>query len=102
MTTKRFLKKTGKIILYLLGIVLVIVIAVLIFINTNTGKRFAKNKIQSYLHQKLKTNIAISSIDFSLPKWIVLNGVYLEDQNNDTLFYGETVAIDINMLKLIS
>ena len=102
MTTKRFFKKTGKITLYLLGILLVIIIGLFIFINTRSGKRFIKNKVESYLQEKLKTRVVIGSLDYSLPKWIELNGVYLEDKKKDTLLYGEQVAVDINMLKLIS
>ena len=102
MTTKRFFKKAGKITLYLLGIVLVIIVAVFIFVNTRSGKSFIKNKVQAYLQQKLKTKVVIGFLDYSLPKWIKLNGVYLEDQQKDTLLYGEQVAVDINMLKLIS
>ncbi len=102
MTTKRFFRKAGKITLYLLGIVLVIIVAVFIFINTRSGKSFIKNKVQAILQQKLKTKVVIGSLDYSLPKWIELNGIYLEDQQKDTLLYGEQVAVDINMLKLIS
>lgn len=101
MTTKRFFKKTAKIILYLLGIVLIIVITAFIFINTRSGKNFIKNKVQSYLQEKIKTKVIIGSLDYSLPKWIELNGIYLEDQHKDTLLFGEKIAVDINMLKLI-
>jgi len=72
MTAKRFLKKTGKILLYILSGVLVLIIALFIFINTNYGKRIIKNQVQSYLEKKLKTKVVIGSIDFSLPKWVSL------------------------------
>lgn len=102
MTTKRFFKKAGKITLYLLGMVLVIIIAAFIYINTGSGKNFIKNKLQSYLQRKLKTKIVIGSLDYSLPKWIELKNIYLEDEKKDTLLFGEQVAVDIDMLKLIS
>ena len=102
MTTKIILKKAGKIILYLLGIMVIIIIIILIFINTRPGKNFIKNKVQSYLQEKIKTKVVIGSLDYSLPKWIELKDVYLEDEYKDTLLFGEQVAIDINMLKLIS
>ena len=102
MTTKIILKKAGKIILYLLGIMVIIIIIILIFINTRPGKNFIKNKVQSYLQEKIKTKVIIGSLDYSLPKWIELKDVYLEDEHKDTLLFGEQVAIDINMLKLIS
>ena len=102
MTTKRIFKKAGKIILYLLGTVLVIIIAAFIFINTSSGKNFIKNKVQSFLQNKLKTKVAIGSLDFSLPKWVELKGICLEDEKKDTLLYGEQISVDINMLHLLS
>ncbi len=102
MRAKKLLKKSGLIVLYILGLLLILLIGLFIFINTHSGKRFIKNKIQTYLANKLKTTIEIGSIDYSLPKWIELKGIYLEDKKKDTLLYGEQVSVDINMLKLIS
>ncbi len=102
MTLKKILKKSAVIFLYILGFVLILIIGLFIFINTNSGKKFIKNKVQNYLAGKLKTKIEIGSIDYSLPKWIELKGIYLEDKKKDTLLYGEQISIDIDMLKLIS
>ena len=102
MTAKRILKKTGKILLYILGILLFLIVGVLIFINTNAGKRFVKNTAQAYLQKKLNTKVVIGSVDYSLPKWVELNGVYIEDQHKDTLLYGEQLSVDLDMFKLIS
>ena len=102
MTAKKLLKKSGLIVLYILGFLLILLIGLFIFINTHSGKRFIKNKIQTYLANTLKTTIEIGSIDYSLPKWIELKDIYLEDKKKDTLLYGEQVSVDINMLKLIT
>ena len=101
MTAKRFLKKTGKVLLYIVGILLFLVVALLIFINTNYGKRIVRDKAQAYLQKKLNTRVVIGSIDYSLPKWIEINGVYIEDQHRDTLLYGEKMSLDLDMFKLI-
>ena len=102
MTAKKLLKKSGIIILYILSFLLVLLIGLFIFINTRPGKKFIKNKVQTYLSGKLKTRIEIASIDYRLPKWIELKDIYLEDRKKDTLLYGEQVSVDIDMLKLIS
>jgi hypothetical protein len=102
MTAKKLLKKTGKTVLYIALFLLVIVAGLLLFIHTDSGKNFIRNKTQSYLQKKLQTRVTIASVDFRLPKWIELKGIYLEDQKKDTLLFGEKVSIDINMLKLIS
>ena len=87
--------------LYIIGSVLILLCFVLIFINLPVGKRMVKNKVQSYLQDKLKTKVSIGSIDYSLPKDININNIYIEDQKKDTLLYGEKIDVNISMLKLI-
>gem|GEM_PF-746730 len=101
MTARRFFKKSGKIMLYLFAGILLLLVIAWIFINTDFGKRKVRDQVQSYLTKKLHTKIVIGEIDYSLPKWIELKNVYIEDQKKDTLLFGEKLAVDINMLKLI-
>ncbi|MEO5991164.1 MAG: hypothetical protein ABIP68_05970, partial [Ferruginibacter sp.] len=81
---------------------LILIILSLIFINTNSGKKFVKKQVVSFLTTKLKTKVSIGSVDYSLPKWVELKNIYIEDQNKDTLLYGEELAVDLEMLKLLN
>jgi len=101
MSYKRIIKKTGKILLYILVCVMVLVCLFLVFINMPAGKRFVKNKAQTYLQQKLKTKVEIGSVNYSLPNSIELNNIYIEDEKKDTFLYGQKIAVDVSMLKLI-
>ncbi len=101
MSFKKGIKKSGKILLYILGSVLILLCLFFLFINLPAGKRLVKNKLQSYLQDKLKTKVIIGSIDYSLPKWIEINNVYIEDQQKDTLILGEKIYAEISMIKLI-
>ncbi len=65
------------------------------------GKRMVKNKVQSYLQDKLKTKVSIGSVDYSLPKLVELNSVFVEDQRKDSMFFGEKISVKISMFKLI-
>ncbi|MEO6734120.1 MAG: translocation/assembly module TamB domain-containing protein [Ferruginibacter sp.] len=102
MTSKNILKRAGRIVVYILLFVLVLLATAFIFINTSYGKKIVKNQVQSFLVKKLKTPVRIGSVDYSLPKWLELSNVYIEDQHKDTLLYGGTLAVDMKMLKLIS
>ncbi len=73
----------------------------LLFINLPVGKRMVRDRVRSYLEEKLKTKVSIGSIDYSLPKWIELNNVCIQDQGKDSLLFAEKIYADINMLKLI-
>lgn len=102
MTVKRILIKTSRVIAIVFVSMLLLIIIFVMFINTPYGRNIVKNKVESYLNDKLKTKVAIGNIDYSLPKWIELKGVYIEDQRKDTLFSGEEMRVDINMIKLLS
>jgi len=101
MTVKSFFKGVRKVALFLLIILLVLVLTTFIYINTKPGKQFVKFQLQSYLQKKLSVKVSIANLDFSFPKWIALEGIYMEDKQKDTLLYGERVAVEINMLTLI-
>ncbi|RYD76975.1 MAG: hypothetical protein EOP53_13745, partial [Sphingobacteriales bacterium] len=98
---KQVLRKVGKGFLYLLVGVLALVALLLIYINTGWGKKTVRNQVVSYLEKHLKTKVSIGSIDYSLPQWIELNNIYVEDQKKDTLLFGERLKVNISMFKLL-
>ena len=100
-TAKNILYKTTKVFLWIFVAVCLLVLIFFGFINTNAGKRTVRNQVENYLENKLKTNIQIGSIDYTLPKWLKIKNVYIEDQKKDTLLYGEELAVDLDMVKLL-
>ena len=65
-------------------------------------QNFAKNKVVSYLQNKIKTKVAIGKLSLNFPKRLVLENVYFEDQHKDTLLYGGKLRVDISLFKLLS
>ncbi|MGV8878431.1 MAG: translocation/assembly module TamB domain-containing protein [Sphingobacteriaceae bacterium] len=55
----------------------------------------------SFLEKKIKTNVSVGHITLGLPKLIVLEDVYFEDQQKDTLLAGEQLKVDISLMKLL-
>ncbi|MCY7291776.1 MAG: hypothetical protein LH615_06285, partial [Ferruginibacter sp.] len=99
--TNNILIKTTKVILWIFVSVCILAIVLFGFINTNAGKRTVRNQVVKYLEKKLHTNIAIGSVDYTLPKWLKIKNVYIEDQQKDTLPFGEELAVDLDMIKLL-
>ncbi len=85
----------------ILSVIILILILLIILINTNPAKNFIRGKLEAYLISKTNTELHISRINYRLPKWVELDGVFLRDRSGDTLLYGNKVRIDINMLKLL-
>ena len=67
---------------------------------------YVQNKVKdaavSYLESKIKTKIAVGSIEIGLPKKVILNDFYFEDQSKDTLLAGKFLNIDIDLFQLFS
>jgi translocation and assembly module TamB len=94
---KKALKITGYILLSIIVLLLIIVLS----LQTRWAKNLIRDKVQTYVQNKTNTTFEIGQIDFSFPKWIEINGLFLLDRANDTLLLGKHVKIDVDMLALI-
>src|SRR5690606_26985669 len=57
--------------------------------------------VTHYVEGKIGTPVKIGYINIDFPKKLVLEDIYLADQSRDTLVAGKSIAVDINMLKLL-
>lgn len=96
------MRKALKIFLYTLGGILVLLIGVVVWLNTGSGKNFVRKRIVSFLNGKLKTEVLVGELGYGLPKYIVLKDVLFRDQAKDTLLAVRHLRVNLNMLKLIS
>jgi translocation and assembly module TamB len=95
------MKKWVKRILYFFGSILVLLLLIILLLQTSWAKNLIRKKLQAYISEKTKTEFIIGSVDYSLPKWVELNGVFMRDLAKDTLLYGKQLKVDIAMFKLI-
>nr|WP_183566158.1 translocation/assembly module TamB [Mucilaginibacter sp. SP1R1]MBB6151844.1 hypothetical protein [Mucilaginibacter sp. SP1R1] len=99
------MKKIGRIalktILWIIASVIFMVLLVVILIQIPAVQNFAKNKAVSFLQGKIHTKVQIGHISLGLPKLLVLENVYFEDQKKDTLIAGDKLKVDISLLKLL-
>jgi hypothetical protein len=99
------LKKIGRIalktLLWIIASVLFLVLLVVILIQVPAVQNFAKDKVVNYVQGKIHTKVQIGHLSLGLPKLIVLENVYFEDQKKDTLIAGDKLKVDISLLKLL-
>lgn len=81
----------------LVGIVLVAVIA----LQFPKVQNFLAQKGASYLANTLNTRVEIGGLTTDFRNAIVLKEVYLEDQQQDTLWYSERLGVDMKILALL-
>ena len=98
---KKFGRIALKTILWIVASVIFLVLLVVILIQVPAVQNFAKNKAVNFLQGKIHTRVQIGHISLGLPKLIVLQDVYFEDQKKDTLIAGDNLKVDISLVKLL-
>src|SRR5690242_15627803 len=92
----------GKVFLWIIASVLFLIMLVLILIQTSFVQNFARKKVVGYLQGKLHTEVKIGKLDVDFPTTLSLQNVFIADQSKDTLLYGKELAVNMDMVKLIS
>ncbi len=64
-------------------------------------QNYVVGQVTVFLENKIGTRVDIDYVSLDLPKMLVLEGVYFEDQAGDTLIAGEKLKVDISMFKLL-
>lgn len=95
------MSKVLKISLYTIGSILLVLLLAIAALNTPWGQNFVRGKAEAFLQKKLQTEVRIGHLGYGLPKFIVLNDVFVGDQAKDTLLSVNTLKIDLAMLQLL-
>jgi hypothetical protein len=98
---ERFGRIALKTILWIIASVIFLILLVVILIQVPAVQNFAKNKAVTFLQNKIHTKVEIGHISLGLPKLLVLEDVYFEDQKKDTLIAGDKLKVDITLMKLL-
>ena len=99
---ERFGRIALKTILWIASSVIILLLLVVILIQIPAVQNFAKDKAITFLQNKIHTKVKIGHISLGLPKLIVLDSVYFEDQKKDTLIAADQLKFDISLLKLLN
>lgn len=93
---KKILKYSGIILLALLGLFLLLVF-LLQFPKIQTA---VTNQVTKSLSKSLNTKVQIDRVDLDFFKTGVLENIYIEDQQQDTLLYADRLATNIGVFSL--
>jgi translocation and assembly module TamB len=95
------MRRFFRIILYILGSIILLLVLVIVFLQTPWGKSVVRQQAVKYLRNKLKTEVMIANLDYSIPDMVLLEGVLVKDRKNDTLLNVQKLAVDMDMFGLI-
>jgi hypothetical protein len=99
---KKYLRKGLKIFLWTIGSIIGLFLLIVVLLQVPYIQNIVKDKAISYLEGKIGTDVNIGKIEIGLPKKVILEDVYFESQQGDTLLAGDKLAVDISLFKLFS
>lgn len=98
---KKIAVKVAKVFIWGTGIILSILIILIIAIQIPYVQNKVKDFAISFVQDKIGTPVHLDRIEISFPKTIVVKGLYLESQEQDTLLAAQYVGVDISLFKLL-
>ena len=102
MSAKKILKGITRWVLYIIGILLFLVIAICLLLQTPWGQRTLKEKAVTYLQKKLQTKVSIGQLSTNWLYHIQLRQVYIEDPEKRVLLSVGSLDLKYDILKLFS
>lgn len=84
--------------MYLSVVILLLLTSLFFLIKTSSFQTWLAQKATAYLSNELQTTIKIDQVELEFFTQASLKGVYLEDQQHDTLLNGGNIIMDIRTL----
>ncbi|HJV78640.1 MAG TPA: hypothetical protein VJ602_09670, partial [Paludibacter sp.] len=87
VTNFKGIKKTGKILGFSVGGIILFLALLFVLIQTSLIQSFISKAIVSELSDKLHTKVSIGKIEYKFFDDIAIRDLYVEDQQKDTLLF---------------
>ena len=97
-----YLKKSIKVILWVILSFVLIFILIALLIQIPSIQTKIVHYATSYISNKTHTKVDIKRVSISFPKSIVVEGLYLEDLQKDTLIYAGKTKVNIALYDLLN
>lgn len=97
----KFITKSAKVIGWIFLFLLILIAGLILFIRSPWGQDIVVQKATSYLAKKTQTAVSINRLFITFSGNVYLDGLYLEDQQGDTLVYSGKLETGVRFLPLI-
>ncbi|MEX1238583.1 MAG: translocation/assembly module TamB domain-containing protein [Cyclobacteriaceae bacterium] len=98
--SKNFFSRLLKLVAWVVGSVILLLVLVALLIRIPAVQLKLTQKAVAFLEEKIGTKVSLEGIRISFPKNIVLEGLYLEDQQGDTLLYAGKFSVNTDLWAL--
>ncbi|GAA4300872.1 translocation/assembly module TamB [Compostibacter hankyongensis] len=102
MAVGGIVKKGLKIILWITGCVIALLLLLAIAFTLPGVQQWAAQKATSYLSHKLRTRVEVGRLRIRFPSAVEMEDLFVADRQQDTLLYNHRLFVAIDMFKLLS
>lgn len=99
--SKKILRKIWRILWKSTLFLLLFLILIVLLIQTAPVQNFIVGKAQNWLVKKIDSKVELKKLYIDFPKSVVLEKLYVEDKQKDTLIYSGKLSINLDMWQLI-
>ncbi len=96
------IKKSLKIILWSMVALFFLLVLLAALIQIPAIQTKIIQQATTYVSNKTHTQVNIASVSISLPRSLVIKGLFLEDVQHDTLIYSDYLGVDISIYDLLN
>ncbi|WP_421879683.1 translocation/assembly module TamB domain-containing protein [Marinoscillum sp.] len=98
---KRLIYKALKITSWILGVIAVLFVSLVLIIRSESGQNFIIGQTTKFVSKKIDTPFSIDRLFLTFTGNLQLEGLYLEDQQGDTLIYSKKLEASVALIPLI-
>jgi len=95
------IRKASRIVAWILGILVGIFLILWLLLQIPAVQNMVVNTVTQNLSKTLNTRVSIDYVTLKFFKTVALEGIYVEDQQQDTLLYAKEVRVNIGLLDLL-
>ena len=100
--TKIYIRRAIKIVLWIFAGILALIILAVGALQFHAVQHFIAQRVVSIVSEKTQSRIEIGSVNIAFTHSVVLENVFVESQQHDTLLSIQSLAVDVNLLGLFS
>ena len=100
--TKTYLRRAIKAVLWMLAGIAGLIILAVAALQFHGVQQYVVQKIISSISNKTHTRIEVGAVDIAFTHSVVLQDIFVEGRQRDTLLSIRTLAVDVNLLSLLS
>ena len=97
----KYMKLIFKILVWTFGTLIGIFITLSALLLIPSVQTFITKKATNYISEETNMKVDIGSIHIAFPKTIRIGDIFMEDLNNDTLFYCRDLKIEADLIPLV-